>query len=162
MNFILGTKVLMWNKENRNGVRRLYVKDERIMVTWGQISMKQGCKNEGWNKGNRDEWRGVRDVTEIEQTWRWRRYSGEEAVWNGLCWRSISDWYLKEINSFTPFWVSFGCFFQTARSCSEPVSLRKDTISMVNHCWDLVVNPPIYCSLHIAKSKGHNWLTAMY
>ena len=88
----LGTKVLAWNKENRNRVRRLlYVKDERIIVTWGQISMKQGCRNKGWNKGNRDEQRGVRDVMEIEQTWRWRRYSREEAAWDRLCQRSISD-----------------------------------------------------------------------
>ena len=64
-----GTKVLVWNKENRNGVRRLYAKDERIMVTWGQISMKQGCRDKGWNKGNRAEWRGVGGVTEIEWTW---------------------------------------------------------------------------------------------
>ena len=62
----LGTKVLAWNKENMNRVRRLYAKDERIIVTWGQISMKQGCRNEGWNKGNRDKQRGVRDVMEIE------------------------------------------------------------------------------------------------
>ena len=87
----LGTKVLVWNKENRNGVRRLYVKDERIMVAWGQISMKQGCRNKGWNKGNRDEWRRVRDVMEIEWTWGQRKYSGEEAVRGRLCWRSISD-----------------------------------------------------------------------
>ena len=61
----LGRKVLAWNKENRNRVRRLYAKDKRIMVTWEQMSMKQGCRDEGWNKGNRDEWRGVRDVTKI-------------------------------------------------------------------------------------------------
>ena len=53
--------------------------------------MKQKCRDEGRNKGNRDEWRGVRDVTEIEWTLRWRRYSGEEAVQDGLCQRSISD-----------------------------------------------------------------------
>ena len=87
----LGTKVLAWNKENRNRVRTLYAKDERIMVTWGQISMKQGCRDEGWNKGNRDEWRGVRDVTEIEQTWGWRRHSREKVVQDGLCQRPIGD-----------------------------------------------------------------------
>ena len=26
------------------GVRRLYARDERIMVTWEQISTKQGCR----------------------------------------------------------------------------------------------------------------------
>ena len=87
----LRTKVLVWNKENRNGVRRLYAKDERIMVTWGQISMKQGCRNKGWNKGNRDKWRGVGDVMEIEWTWGWRRYSREEVAWDRLCQRSIED-----------------------------------------------------------------------
>ena len=29
-------------RKDRNGVRRLYVRDERIMVTWEWISMKQG------------------------------------------------------------------------------------------------------------------------
>ena len=87
----LGTKVLVWNKENRNGVRRLYAKDKRIMVTWGEISMKQGWGDKGWNKGNRDKWRGAGDVMEIEWTWGWRRYSGEEVAWDGLCQRSISD-----------------------------------------------------------------------
>ena len=55
-------------QENRNGVRRLYAKDKRIMVAWGQISMKQGCRDKGLYKGNRDRWRGVGDVMEIEQT----------------------------------------------------------------------------------------------
>ena len=87
----LGTKVLAWSKENRNGVRRLYAKDERIMVTWGQISMKQGYRNEGWNKGNKDEQRGVGDVTEIEWTWGQRRYCRKGAAWDGFCQRSISD-----------------------------------------------------------------------
>ena len=31
--------------------------------------------DEGWNKGNRDKWRGVRDVTEIERKWGQKRYS---------------------------------------------------------------------------------------
>ena len=44
------------------------MKDERIMVTWEWISMKQGCRDEGWNKGNKDEWRGVGNVTEIGWT----------------------------------------------------------------------------------------------
>ena len=43
------------------------------------------------NKGNRDKQRGVRDVTEIEWTWGWRRHSGEEVAQDGLCWRSIGD-----------------------------------------------------------------------
>ena len=34
------------------------------------------CRDEGWNKGNRDEQRGVRDVTEKEWTWGWKGYSG--------------------------------------------------------------------------------------
>ena len=115
-----GTKVLAWNKENRNRVTRLYVKDKRIrvtrlyvkdkriMVTWGQISMKQGCRNKGWNKGNRDEWRGVRDVMEIEWTWRWRRYSRGEVVWDGLCQRSIRD-PISNRYGFLDGYCSHGC-----------------------------------------------------
>ena len=61
------------------------------MVTWGQISMKQECRDKGCNKGSRDEWRGVGDVTEIEWTLRQRRYSGEEVTQDGLCQRSIGD-----------------------------------------------------------------------
>ena len=41
-----------------------------------------GTKDE--TRRNRDKWRGVRDVMEIEQTGGWRRYSGGEAVWDGL------------------------------------------------------------------------------
>ena len=46
--------------------------------------MKQGCRDKGQNKENRDEWRGVRGVMEIEQTWKWRRYSRGEAAQDGL------------------------------------------------------------------------------
>ena len=69
------------------------------MVTWEQISMKWGCRDKGWNKGNRDEWRGVGDVMEIEWTWggesvveeRWHRTnfvgdpSGIQYLTNTLC-----------------------------------------------------------------------------
>ena len=29
----------------------------------------------GETRGNKDKWRGVRDVTEIRWTWEWKRYS---------------------------------------------------------------------------------------
>ena len=35
-------------------------------------------------QGNRDEWRGVGDVTEIGWTWGWKRYSGGKAEQNML------------------------------------------------------------------------------
>ena len=38
-----------------------------------------GTKDETW--GNRDEWRGVRDVMEIGRTLEWKRYSGRR--WSG-------------------------------------------------------------------------------
>ena len=41
-------------------------------------------------RGNRDKWRGIRDVMEIEQTWDREGIVGW-AEWDGLCWRSISD-----------------------------------------------------------------------
>ena len=44
----------------------------------GNIGTKDG------NKGNRDEWRGVRDVMEIGWTWGWKRYSGGKAEQNEL------------------------------------------------------------------------------
>ena len=38
-----------------------------------------GMKDE--TRGNRDEWRGVGDMTEIGQTLEWKRYSGGK--WSG-------------------------------------------------------------------------------
>ena len=94
-------KVLVWNKENRNGVRGLYVKDERIMVTWGQLSMKQECRDKGWNKGNRDKWRGV-SMMGIEWTWGWKRYS--RGRWHGVDFvrDPLVIWYLTTVSS--SFW----------------------------------------------------------
>ena len=65
-----------------------------VYVRKGQISMKQGCRDKGQNKENRDEWRGIRGVMEIEQTWKWRRYSRGEAAQDGLVRDPLVIWYL--------------------------------------------------------------------
>ena len=51
-------------------------------------------RDKGWNKGNRDEWRGVGDVMEIQRTWGWKRYSGGRQSGTDLLeihWWSISN-----------------------------------------------------------------------
>ena len=52
------------------------------------------CRDEGWNKGNRDKWRGVGDVTEIGWTWGWKWYSRGRQSGTDLSeihWWSISN-----------------------------------------------------------------------
>ena len=88
------------------------------MVTWRQRSVKQGDRDEGWNKGNKDEQRGVRDVMEIEQTWggegvvekRWHGtgfFRDPSAIWYLTV--SLSNQRVACIPSFTVW--SFLTFF---------------------------------------------------
>ena len=52
------------------------MRDERIIMTWKWISVKMGnIGTKGETRGNRDEWRGVGDVMEIEWTLGWKRCS---------------------------------------------------------------------------------------
>ena len=48
------------------------------------ISETGNIGTKGETRGNRDEWRGVGDVTGIEQTLEWKRYSGGRWSGNGL------------------------------------------------------------------------------
>ena len=48
------------------------------------ISESGNIGTKGETRGNRDEWRGVRDVTEIEQTLEQKRYSGGRQSGNRL------------------------------------------------------------------------------
>ena len=58
------------------------------MVTWESKSVKQGGRDGRVKQGgNRDEWRGVGDGTEIGQRWVGEgdlRCNGEGAEWNGV------------------------------------------------------------------------------
>ena len=47
--------------------RKLYAKDERVMVTWEWKSVKQGDRDEDETRGNKDEQRSVGGGMEIEQ-----------------------------------------------------------------------------------------------
>ena len=65
-------------QENKNGVRRLYARDERIMVTWGQISMRQGMQRRRMKQGEQGQTEGCqrcdgnRTDLMLEKVW-WRR-----------------------------------------------------------------------------------------
>ena len=48
------------------------------------ISEAGNIGTKGETRRNRDEWRGVRDVSEIEQTLEWKRYSRGRQSGNGL------------------------------------------------------------------------------
>ena len=63
-------------------MRKLYARDERIMVTWKQINETGNIGMKDETRGNRDKWRGVRDVTEIGWTLEQKRYSGGR--WSGM------------------------------------------------------------------------------
>ena len=78
------------------------------MVTWEWKSVKQGDRDEEWNKGgSRDEQRTVGDGMEIEQRWirgeEWR-CSREGAEQNRVCQRSTGD---PVSNRVPLLWLAF-------------------------------------------------------
>ena len=90
----LGMKVLAWNKERQEQGEETICKrweDHSDMETDINETGNIGTKDETW--GNRDEWRGVRDVMEIGRTLEWKGIVEEGGV-EQTCWRFISDWYL--------------------------------------------------------------------
>ena len=56
-------------------------------------------RDEGWDKGNRDEWRGIRDVMEIGWTLEQKRYSG--GWWSGTDLSEIHWWSISNKWSIT-------------------------------------------------------------
>ena len=133
----LGTKVLAWNKENRNRVRRLYAKDERIMGTWGQISMKQGCRNKGWNKGDRDGWRCVGDVTGINGLGdRWKTSQALCLVTHAYTSQTKKNTYKKNIG------ILLNVIFRDTYYChSKRISNGSLTKSVLHHLLSAMPSP---------------------
>ena len=60
------------------------------MVIWRCKSVNREKGMKGETRGNRDEWKGIGDVTEIEQTWNGEGIAGQ-AEQNRLCWRFIGN-----------------------------------------------------------------------
>ena len=67
------------------------------MVTWEQISMKHGMQGWRMKQKKRDKQRGIRDVTEMGQTWGWKRYSGGR--WSGM---DLLEIHQRSISNSTP------------------------------------------------------------
>ena len=71
-----------------------------IEYLWGLIGLLSDYHNnrdEGWNKGNRDERTGVGDMTEIGWTWGQKRYS--RGRWSRMDLLGIHRWSISNMNA---------------------------------------------------------------
>ena len=94
------------------------------------------CRDKGWNKGNRDEQRGVRDVMEIGQTWGRKGYSGGRQSRMDLSeihqW-SISNMWAHSCASQVHSWLPFHVIVWLFRSCN--LLLCHNNAATVKQCW---------------------------
>ena len=75
----------------------------------------RGCRDEGWDKGNRDERRSVGDVMEMEWTWEMEGIVEDGRV-GWTCRRCIGDWYLTFCHVLVGMHTSMHCLYWHSES----------------------------------------------
>ena len=104
------------------------------------------CKDEGWNKGNRDKQRGVRDVTEIRWTWGQKRYS--RGKWGRTDLSKIHQWSISNNTSNNNFTVLN----------THTLSCRSSNFTLIHKCPSIITEITtklnMYMNLHL---NSNNW-----